>query len=228
MAPFFSVNIVADNTKDYELVEGFEIITLPRPMFYGRISVEETMYQRRSIKSFANFPLTLREIAQLLWAAYGITEKTKPSLRRRLKTAPSAGTCYPLEIYLVVGKVTNLKIGVYKYAPEKHSLIPVLKGDIRKKLCRAAHNQEAIKKAPASIVYSAVFDRTTAKYGIRGFNRYVSIDVGHSAQNVYLQAVSLKLATCAIGDFDDDSVAKVIPFSKDETPLYIMPCGKKI
>jgi SagB-type dehydrogenase family enzyme len=228
VAPFFSVNTVTDNTKNNEAVNGLDTITLPSPIYYGRISVEETLYKRRSTRSFANFPLTIREVAQLLWAAYGITEKTKPSLRRRLKTAPSAGKCYPLEIYLVVGKVTNLKFGVYKYAPEKHSLIPAVMGDIRKKLSRAAYNKEAIAKAPVSIVYSAVFDRTTAKYGIRGFNRYVSIDVGHSAQNVYLQAVSLKLATCAIGDFDDDNVAKVIPFSKDETPLYIMPCGKRV
>jgi nitroreductase len=52
------------------------------------------------------------------------------------------------------------------------------------------------------------------------------MDLGHSAQNVYLQSESLNLGTCAIGAFNDELVTKVLQLPDNEAPLYIMPVGK--
>ncbi len=164
----------------------------------------------------------------MLWAAYGVTEdRSSPSfLRGGLRTAPSAGGLYPLEIYLVAGKVTGLSSGIYKYHSENHTLELISKGDVRKELAQAATDQKFIETAPVSLVYSAVFSRTTNKYGKRGRERYVCIDLGHSAQNVYLQAYALNLGTCAVGAFTDDMVSIVMQLPGNEEPLYIMPIGK--
>ena len=80
--------------------------------------------------------------------------------------------------------------------------------------------------AMAAIVYSAVFERNTHIYGQRGRDRYVCMDLGHSGQNVYLQAYALKIGTCAIGAFADLALKKAIGMTKPEEPLYIMPIGK--
>jgi SagB-type dehydrogenase family enzyme len=64
------------------------------------------------------------------------------------------------------------------------------------------------------------------KYGQRGI-RYVHIEVGNASQNIYLQAVSLKLGTVVIGAFDDGKVKKVLNMENAEQPLAIMPVGKK-
>ncbi|UCC39958.1 MAG: SagB/ThcOx family dehydrogenase [Candidatus Aminicenantes bacterium] len=74
-------------------------------------------------------------------------------------------------------------------------------------------------------VFSAVYDRTTQKYGDRGI-RYVHMEAGHAAQNVYLQAVSLNLGTGVVGAFKDDEVRSILNMSDEENPLYIMPVGK--
>jgi nitroreductase len=52
------------------------------------------------------------------------------------------------------------------------------------------------------------------------------MDLGHSAENVYLQAYALKIGTCAIGAFSDQALKAAVGMTKDEEPLYIMPLGR--
>lgn len=205
-------------------------VQLPQPKRTGSVSVEEALQGRRSVRTYRKAPLTLADVSQLLWAAYGITRKMDNApafLRGGLKTAPSAGALYPLEIYLAAGAVSNLPPGIYKYVPETHALIPLVAGDRRDALCTAALNQRMIREAPISLIYSAIFERTTRKYGRRGRQRYVCMDLGHSGQNVYLQAYALGLGTCAVGAFDDSSVKKIVGMTAEEEPLYIMPVGRR-
>ena len=202
-----------------------DIISLPKPKLESNVSVEEALQKRRSTRSFKNEPLSLSEASQILWAAYGVTKKMS-GLRGGLKTAPSAGATYPLEIYLVAGNVEDLSKGIYRYIPKNHTLKKVSTGDKRSELCAAAHGQSMVRNAPALLVYTALYERTTERYGARGKDRYICMDVGHSAQNVYLQAYTLGIGTCAVGSFDDNAVKSVMTISKYEIPLYIMPLGK--
>jgi SagB-type dehydrogenase family enzyme len=196
-----------------------EIMQLPQPRFCSSHSVEGALLSRRSVREYRDEPLTLAEISQLLWAAQGVTAQ------RGLRTAPSAGALYPLELYLVAGKVADLPPGTYHYCPQSHTLALVLAGDRRRKLSAAAFYESAIKKAPASLVFSAVAARTTGKYGKRGV-RYVYMDHGHAAQNVHLQAVAIGLGTFVIGGFDDDALRQVMSLIPEEEALSIMPVGK--
>lgn len=194
-------------------------IPLPDPVFSSQTSVEEALKKRRSIRAYDGHPLTLQQISQLLWAAQGITSTNG------FRTIPSAGALYPLEIYLVTGEIKNLSSGVYHYVPTKHVLQKSRDGDLRIQLAKAANGQGAVKSATADIVITALFARTTKKYGDRG-NRYVLMEAGHAAQNIYLQAVSLNLATVSIGSFDDARVKNVLNITNEEEPLYILPIGK--
>jgi SagB-type dehydrogenase family enzyme len=197
---------------------GKTIIALPAPEFDGSTSVEQALLERRSVREYRDEPLSLPEIGQLLWAAQGITS---PSGKR---TAPSAGALYPLELYLVAGDVEGLQVGVYKYIPHDHALKEITTGDKRSDLTIAALKQESILKAPAVIVLSAVYERTRVKYGDRG-DRYVHMEIGFAAQNIYLQAESLELGTVFIGAFYDESVKKILEIPEEEQPLGIMPLG---
>ena len=195
-------------------------IKLPVPELKGRISVEETLSKRRSRREYKDEHLSLKEVGQLLWSAQGIT------VRWGGRTAPSAGATYPLEIYLVVGRAETLTPGLYHYLASSHSLVKVIEGDLRRRLAQAALGQKVIEKAPITIVITAVFQRTTARYGERGV-RYVQIEVGHAGENIYLQAESLGLATVAIGAFQDKEIKEVLKLAREE-PLYLMPVGKRI
>jgi len=207
---------------------GFRYIDLPEVAFSSTVSIEEALLNRRSVRKFSDKKLTMHDISQLLWAAYGITEK-HPSpgfMRGGLRTAPSAGALYPLEIYIVAGNIDGLEPGLYKYQSDQHCLEFIREGDFRNQLAKSALDQAFLTNAPALLVYTAVFKRTTEKYGDRGKERYVCADLGHSAENVYLQAVSLGLGTCVVGAFSDEMVIDALVLPPDETPLYIMPVGK--
>jgi len=199
---------------------GGEKIALPSPNTKGEVSVEEALLQRRSVRSFLDNALSLRELSQLLFSAQGITEEI-----RGFRTAPLAGALYPLVVYVVVGRVEELAPGVYRYHPRGHTIEKLLEGDKRERLCQAALSQEAIREAPLSLVIAAIYNKTTVKYGERGI-RYVHIEVGHAAQNVYLQAGALGLGTVAIGAFYDKEVSRELSLPAEEVPLYIMPVGK--
>ena len=195
-------------------------IELPEPRYESKVSIEEALLSRRSIREYTGEPLTLQEVSQLLWATQGITDP------RGFRTAPSAGALYPLELYVVVGDVENLAKGVYRYEPQEHELIKVLDGDQRLEVAKAALKQESVEKAAIDIVVTAVYERTTVKYGDRGI-RYVHMEVGHAAQNLCLQATAMNLGTVTVGAFYDEQVKEVLNLPENEQPLYIIPVGKK-
>jgi SagB-type dehydrogenase family enzyme len=182
-------------------------------------SLEELLRQRRSIRDYADTPLTQEEVMKLLWAGQGITVAWGG------RTAPSAGALYPLELYVVVGNVENLAPGVYRYDPRQNKLSLVKEGDVRKSLALASLGQSSVADGAIDIVIAAVYKRTTVKYGSRG-ERYVHIEVGHAAQNICLQATALDLGLVTIGAFDDAAVAKIIGMSPGEVPLYVIPVGR--
>lgn len=194
------------------------IITLPKPNLTGTVSIETALQQRRSVREYQDEPLNMQQVSQLLWAAQGVTS----SDGRR--TAPSAGAIYPLEVYLVVGNVTDLAAGVYHYLPKSNTLEAVVAGDVRASLANAAMGQASVGKGAINIVITAQISKTAEKYGVRA-ERFVAMEAGHAAENIYLQAVGLKLGTVSIGAFDDRAVMQLLNLPRYEEPLYIMPVG---
>lgn len=190
-------------------------ITLPSPRLQGELSLEAVLAARRSVRAFRPEPLTMAEIGQLLWAAQGVTGE-----RPVLRAAPSAGACCPLELYLCRAD------GVWHYEPVVHRLTGHLEEDVREALAAAAWGQKFIAQAPAVFVVSAVFGRTTTRYGERGRLRYVPMDAGHAAENLLLQAAALGLGSVTIGAFDDTAVARVLHLPVDQEPLYLLPVGR--
>jgi SagB-type dehydrogenase family enzyme len=177
------------------------------------MSVEEAMARRRSIRQFARRELTLEQVGQLAWAAQGITEPA-----RGLRTAPSAGATYPMEIYLVK------RDGVFHYLPKGHKLERVSAEDKRAALAQAALGQSSVQEAAVDVVIAAVYERTRQRYGDRA-ERYVHIEAGHIGQNLHLQAVALGLGSVSVGAFDDAAVSKTLGLPSEQAPLYIIPIG---
>lgn len=194
-----------------------EAVELPEPRYESEMSVEEALKSRRSIRVYKDEPLTLTNLSQLLWVAQGITADWGG------RTAPSAGATYPLEVYVVVGEVENLEDGLYHYNPKTHTITKKKHGDLRNELANAALGQDMLRKAPISFILTAIYGRTTGRYGERGI-RYVHMEVGHVGQNIYLQAETLGLGTVVVGAFYDDRVKDT--FGIAEEPLYIIPVGK--
>lgn len=187
-------------------------IQLPVPILQGSVSLEEALSRRRSQREFRRDPLRAAQIGQLLWAAQGITD---PSGRR---TAPSAGNMQSLEVYAVLPE------GLYLYQPVQHELVQHLAGDLRPQLSAAALEQECVLNAAAVFVIAAVFDRLVNKYGERSA-RYATLEAGHAAQNLLLQAAVMGLASVPAGAFRDEAVKKVLQLPASQQPIYLVPVG---
>jgi SagB-type dehydrogenase family enzyme len=186
---------------------------LPAPERKGGMSLEEVLAVRRSVREFRQEPITDRELSQLLWAAQGITSSDG------LRTAPSAGALYPLEVWVATAS------GLYHYEPRDHRLTRQHKSDLRPDICRAALVQEVILQAPVVFVIGAVYERTAHKYGDQRTPRYIHMEAGHAAQNLLLEAVALGLGGVLIGAFNDKEVERVLSLSPVQKPLYLIPVG---
>jgi len=186
-------------------------ILLPKPELKGEKSIEKCIFERESVRSFEDKSIEIEKISQMLWSAQG--------KRGYKRTVPSAGATYPLELY-----ITLKRKGFFHYNLEKHILELITEEDLSRKLVRACWDQNFIAEAYLNIIICAKFSRTTQGYGQRGV-RYVFIEVGHCAQNIHLEAVSLGLGSVPIGAFEDEKVKGVLNLPKNIEPLYIIPIG---
>ena len=188
-------------------------LELPKLALTGEISLEQLLAQRRSLREYPDTALSLAEIDQILWEAQGITHA------EGLRTAPSAGALYPLELYVVAGRVEGLAQGVYHYEPERHQLTKTSDEDIREALARAALSQSCVNDAPAVIVFTADYARTAKKYGNRG-RRYVDMEVGHAVGQVCdLSLINGRSQTCpTTGKKSCRGVAHAQLFRREDLP----------
>ena len=197
-------------------------IRLPAPSTERGPPAWEVLSARRSVRHYAETPMPLEVLSQLLWSTHGITGRAGG---RELRTAPSAGACYPIDAYVVANNVTGLEPGLYRYLADGHALMAMRTGDVGAKIAKAALGQRMCRQASVTFVWTAVVPRTTGRYGERG-HRYVFLDAGHVGQNMYLAATALGCGCCTIGAFDDAAMNEVLGVDgKIETTVYAAAVG---
>mgnify|MGYP000336119262 CR=1 FL=1 len=219
LAPF----LFAPTSHTQDRKENPQILPLPEPRRSGALSLEDCLASRRTRRLYAQGPLSFEEIAQLLWAAQGITEP-----KHGLRTAPSAGALYPLEVYLVAGEggVEGLEAGLYGYLPGRHAIEKIRSGDLRQSLAAACLGQAWMAQAPTMFLLTAEYARTERKYGTRG-QRYAWMEAGHVCQNLLLEVEALGLAAAVVGAFDDRRLSETVGLPAARQPLAVVTVGRK-
>ena len=211
----------ATKPLQYKKYSEVKMITLPKPDYRG-IPLEAAIEKRRSVRNYSKAAINLAQVSQLLFAAQGVTGEI---YGHPIRSAPSAGALYPIEIYLVVNNVEGLSQGIYHYDVQAHALELLKDGDFSGLITNAALRQEMPGKANITFVLSAIFDRTCHKYGERG-SRYVYMEAGHISQNISLQAVSLGLGSASVGAFSDDKVNHLFGLDgREEAVIYLHAVG---
>ena len=203
-------------------------VALPPPVLDGKISVEKAISSWRTARKFAETPLTLAQVGQILWSANGKieTDATTGATRR---ATPSAWKAYPIDVYLLVGvkTVTKLAAGIYRYDPEEHALELVEKGDKRTALSQAASGQKWLLKVPIAVVICGDFERIdTEKASPEQWANWIRSEAGMVAQNVVLQARALDLAGNTVGAFKEADLAKVLKVKENVKPMLVLGLGK--
>jgi SagB-type dehydrogenase family enzyme len=206
----------------FKTYPGAERVALPEPA-PAEADLWEAIARRRSVRDFANEPLSLQELATLLWAGAGVTAV---QMGYALRAAPSAGALYPVETYVVAHWVEGLDPGAYHYAVLERALERLRAGDLRLEAQHAALDQEIAYEAPLVVVWTAVWERSIWKYGQRAY-RYVPLDAGHIAENLALAAVGLGLGSCQVAAFYDDELDALVGVDgTTESALYMTAVGR--
>ncbi len=205
-----------------------ETVDLPKPatIELGAMSLRQAIEARRSLRQYADTPLSLAELSYLLWCTQGVREIT--SGKATFRIVPSAGARHPFETTLLVNWVEGLDPGLYWFVASGHRLVKLeAEPGIAKRIVQAAYNQEFIAKSAVTFIWIADTVRTTWRYGERGY-RYMHLDAGHVCQNLYLAAESIGAGCCAIGAFTDEAMNELLGLDGvDQFVIYMGVVGKR-
>lgn len=213
--------------KAYKTYPGYEIFKLEKTK--GNDLMRLLINHRRSQRNYLKKGITIKKLSNLLQYGLGVMCSIKGlnEINLDLRAYPSAGALYPIESYIAVFDVNELKKGIYHYNVKDHSLELLKIGDCKNQLGKICLAEEIIKNANIVLIFSSVFKRTTIKYGIRGY-RFSLIEAGIVGQNVTLVAESLGLGSCMLGGFYDDEVNKLLDVDGvNEAVVNIMTVGIK-
>lgn len=191
---------------------------LPKPKLSSAKSLINVLKKRVSGRSFSGKKIFLDMLSSLLY--YSAGEFNIKSQARRLY--PSAGARYPLEIYLII-KNSEIENGIYHYYVKNNSLEKI--GTYDNTPFSKYTGQNWSDKANCLIIISGVFERTTAKYGDRGY-RHVMVEAGIVIENLYLVSAALGLVCCASGGYLDDKINKALDIDgRRESVVGLMVVG---
>ncbi|MCK4487334.1 MAG: SagB/ThcOx family dehydrogenase [Desulfobacterales bacterium] len=196
---------------------------LPRPVFGETKSLWDILNQRRSRRRYASEPITMTTLSTLLWATQGITLSARDY---QFRTAPSAGALYPVETYLSIHRVSDLKQGMYHFNVLDFALEEIAQGNFAEHLTRAALDQAMVRRGAVLFIWTAIVLRSMSKYRNRCI-RYIFMDAGHIAQNLQLAATAMGLGCCPIGAFYDKEINQILRVDgEEETAIYLAAVGK--
>jgi len=211
----------AARPEPYKTYPGSRRVKLPEPPALDA-ALGDVLRSRRSVRAFADGPLTLEQVSGLLWASTGIGRREQG---HEFRTAPSAGALYPIETYVVASRVEGFEPGVYHYAIRDHALEELKRGAFSDQAAHAALGQRMCAEAAAVFLWTALFQRAKWKYKQRAY-RYVYLDAGHIAENLALAAGALGLGTCQIGALFDDECNEIVGVDgTEESVIYMSVVG---
>ncbi len=190
------------------------------------ISLISAIEERRTLRRYQDAPITLAELAYLLWVTQGVKEKSSP--KHTLRTVPSAGARHAFETYLLINRVEGLTPGLYRYLALEHALLPLDDDpELNQRVTSACGDQAQILESAVTFIWVAIKERMYWRYGERGY-RYLHLDAGHICQNLYLGAEASSCGVCAIAAFDDETLNSVLRLDgENQFVVYLASLGRK-
>lgn len=220
-----SVAMRVSATRSVKRYAHLPFVALP-PGQLGSMSLEKALRLRRSTRTYGDGSLEVGELATLLHAAYGVTGSITGT-PQTLRTAPSGGALYPLELYVACQRVEGLDRALYHYDPLRHGL------ELLRPLAGVEAGgdltpySELLTESAAFVVMTGMLWRSRFKYGARAY-RFALLEAGHAAQSFLLAAEALGLASTPVGGFFDRLADEFVGIDGlYETALYVLPVGRR-
>lgn len=184
----------------------------------GSVFLNYALMERKTAHNWTATPLTMQEISQILWSAYGSSylKDMRPSFwsfQWQHRTVPSAHGRYPLTIWMANST------GIYVYYPYYHRLFMKIEGDRRAEIADTV-GANWVASAPSTLVVvwnSTKQDRKDWAYSEAGF----------VIQNVHLESVALGLVADWAQVVVEDAMKAVLGLAdqKDLHPITVIMVG---
>jgi len=171
--------------------------------------------------------LDIDRLAQILFYCAGLTKKKiyPGGEEHYFRAAACTGALYEVEIYVVSSDLPGLAAGVYHFSPADFALRRLREGDYRGELARAAAGEEAISRAPVTLILTAIFWRNAWKYGARAY-RHFYWNSGTILANLLATTASASIPARVVSGFIDARVDRLLGIDAErEASLCLVPLG---
>jgi len=185
-----------------------KVIDLPEPWKDGGKPLAQAVWARRSVREFADKPVPLDVLSNLLWTACGVN---RPATGDR--TMPSWRHAMDAEILVAAAD------GAWSYDAKAHRLTQVLADDVRAE----TGVQDFVAAAPIDLVYVSDGARLQGAVGDEGL-LWAFADVGFIGQNVYLFCASEGLATVFRASVNRERLAQMLQLP----PTKFVTCAQTV
>lgn len=188
-------------------------IVLPQPdMNEKTMTVTEALRTRHSVRSFSSTPLTIQQLSNLCWAAFGMSRDDNH------RTAPTAMNRQEIRLYAFTTE------GVYEYDAKNNTLVKKADGDKRSLVAgTASRSQDFVLQAPVSLVMVIdldIFGMDDERARMMG-----CVDAGNVSENINLYCQAAGLATVPRGTMDVEGIKKLLALGEKQIPIMNNPVG---
>jgi SagB-type dehydrogenase family enzyme len=182
-------------------------------------NLNEVILERKSTGSSEQSinVVTIKNLSCLCAYSFGLNY-ARSNEANEYRVYPSGGARYSLEFYVLINRSNEIEPGLYHYNLREHSLEFISETD--KNVISEITFNDWTEKSSFVIFVTTVFDRTTRKYGERGY-RYILLEAGHVGQNLYLNSTNLGINICAVGGTFDDKIEKLLKIDGESESLVI-------
>ena len=180
-----------------------------------------------AFQSAGDRPLDREGLATVLFFCAGLTKKKiyPGGEEHHFRAAACTGALYEIEIYAVCGDLPGLGAGVYHFSPADFALRRLREGDFRGELMSAAAGEEAISRAPATLVLTAISWRNAWKYQARAY-RHFFWNSGTILANLLATTASAGLSSKVVRGFIDRRIDRLLGMDDErESSLCLVPLG---
>ncbi|MGH8813780.1 MAG: nitroreductase family protein [Advenella sp.] len=191
-----------------------------RDLLYSLIS------HRRSVRQFTDAPIDEHALMRILTCAQGINSSDGK------RGAPSAHALYPLALTVLLRRVQGVEAGSYSFDPQRNRLDRLAHAPVSGSLLPVSLADDVwLETAPVVIVISADYDLAMHHFanqqsdGLRGA-RYVDVETGAVAQNLYLAAQMENLGGVLVMGIDDEALARQLTLPAAHKPVALFCLGQ--
>lgn len=162
----------------------------------------------------------LKMLEKILNSSYGFTSvKYYGYQSEMLWSYPSAGACYPVEVYVVVHDLEGVDPGVYHYSAQQNSLYKVNNLDNKFLLDESLLPED--RDASVQFIISSVLWRSAWKYSHRGY-RFCMIDAGHALSNFQMVLQSMHMPFSTYTFANSKYLKSVMNLDASEEPFAVV------